>query len=194
MASNYSTKFILDCCEKYGQQEVKKIQQQSGYQLVLTDDKIYDLDEIILLRRRDVGNMPSTIHVVEKEDDDYADMMLVFLAIDHLLFNTDRDITFDTGVTDYVYEQTAQYRLSRPVVGINNIVTYVPYDSITEVPQYVLIIKNVLDPDLNYDFVQYLYGQIPAQIREKDGFIQINTNSDDNFFDVLDIFDPDDVL
>lgn len=188
MASNYTTEFILDCVAKYNDQEVKKIQQESNFQLVFTDDKVYDLDKIILLRRRDVGNMPSSIHVIEKEEDNYADIMLVFLAIDHLLYNTDET---------YIYEQDV-YRELQQVTLINNIVSYVPYDSIEDVPNYVNRIKLVLDPDnILYDdvnVIQYLYEQIPFQIRESDGVIQMNTNSDDNFFDVIDIFDPDDVL
>lgn len=186
MASNYTTEFILECCEKYEQQEVKKIQQQSNFQLVFTDDKVYDLDKIVLLRRRDVGNMPSSIHIVEKDDDKYADTMLVFLAIDHMLFNTDSSAT-------YIYEQTESYREFQQVTVINNIVTYVPYDRVTDIPNYIPKLKAILDPDINPTLLQNLYNQIPSQIRENDGFIQMNTRGDDNFFDVLDIFDPDDI-
>lgn len=185
--TNYTTQFILDSVAKYNDQEVKRIQQQSNFQLVFTDDKVYNLDEIVLLRRRDLGNMPSSIHVIEKEDDSYADVMLVFLAIEHLLFNVDTEMT-------YIYEQGEYYREFQQVTVINNIVTYEPYDNIEDVPNYVNKIKAVLNPDVNPVLVQYLYNQIPSQIRESDGFIQMNTNGDDNFFDVLDIFDPDDVL
>jgi hypothetical protein len=184
---NYTTEFINDCVSKYEQQEVKKIQQESNFQLVFTDDAVYDLDKIILLRRRDVGNVPSSIHIVEKDEDKYADMILVFLAIDHLLFNTDTSAT-------YTYEQTQYYRELQQVTTINNIVTYKPYDKITDVPNYIAKLKAVLDPDVNPILLQALYEQIPSQIRENDGFIQMNTNGDDNFFDVIDIFDPDDVL
>jgi hypothetical protein len=188
MASNYTTQFILDCCEKYEQQEVRRIQQESNFQLVFTDDRVYDLDKIVLLRRRDIGNMPSSVHVVDKDNDDrYADTLLVFLAIEHLLFNTDPDIT-------YTYEQSNYIQELRQVTIINNIVSYEPYDKITEVPNYVAKIKAVLDPDLNPSLLQYLYEQIPNQIRENDGFIQMNTNGDDNFFDILDIFDPENTL
>jgi len=187
MDSNYTTEFILDCCAKYEQQEVKKIQQQSNFQLVFTDDQVYDLDKIVLLRKRDVGNTPSAIHVVERDDDNYADVMLVFLAIDHLLFNTDASAT-------YIYEQGEYSRELRQVVRINNIISYEPYDHIADVPNYVTKLKSVLDPDINPVLLQYLYNQIPSQIRESDGFIQINTNGDDNYFDIVDIFDPDDIL
>lgn len=184
---NYTTEFLADCVSKYEQQEVKKIQQESNFQLVFTDNSVYDLDKIILLRRRDVGNMPSSIHVVEKAEDKYADIMLVFLAIDHLLFNTDTAL-------EYTYEQTQYYRELQQVVTINNIVTYKPYDKITDVPNYLAKLKAVLDPEINSSLLQTLYEQIPSQIRENDGFIQMNTNGNDNFFDVLDIFDPDDIL
>jgi hypothetical protein len=185
--SNYTTQFILDCCDKYEQQEVKKIQQQSNFQLVFTDDKVYDLDKIILLRRRDVGNTLSAIHVVEKDEDNYADIMLVFLAIEHLLFNTDE-------TEQYTYEQALYTRELRQVVNINNIISYEPYNNIADVPNYVSRLKAVLNPDINLPLLQKLYERIPSQIRERDGFIQINTNGDKNFIDVLDIFDPDDIL
>ena len=187
MASNYTTQFIIECCEKYEQQEVKRIQQQSNFQLVFTDNKVYDLDKIVLLRRRDIGNMPSAIHVVEKEEDKYADIVLVFLAIDHMLYNTDVTAT-------YVYEQTESYREFQQVSVINNIVTYVPYDHVQNIPNYVAKLKAILDPDINPLLLQKLYDMIPFQIRENDGFIQMNTNGDDNFFDVLDVYDPDDIL
>ena len=89
-------------CIKIRTARSKKEYNKSNFQLVFTDDSVYDLDKIILLRR-DVGNMPSSIHVVEKAEDKYADIMLVFLAIDHLLFNTDTSST-------YTYEQTQYYR------------------------------------------------------------------------------------
>jgi len=187
MDSNYTTKFILDCCEKYEQQEVRKIQQQSNFQLVFTNDKVYDLDKILLLRRRDVGNTQSVIHVVEKDEDKYADVMLVFLAIEHLLFNTDSTAT-------YIYEQNEYTRELRQVVNINNIVSYEPYDRIIDVPNYIAKLKAVLNPDINLLLLQKLYDQIPFQIRESDGFIQMNTNGNKNFIDILDIFDPDDIL
>jgi hypothetical protein len=189
--TNYTTQFIQDCCDKYEDQEVKKIQQQSNFQLVFTDDKVYDLDKIVLLRRRDVGNTASCLHVIDKAEDTYADEMLVFLAIDHLLFNLDEE-------HQYIYEQSATpdyiTREVHAVTGINNIVTYEPYDHIADIANYIAKIKLILDPDLNPELLEYLYEQIPSQIRESDGFIQMNTNGDDNFFDVLDIFDPDDIL
>ena len=42
--SNRTTDFILNCTTKYNEQEVKRIQQESNFQLVFTDDKVYDLD------------------------------------------------------------------------------------------------------------------------------------------------------
>jgi len=183
MASSYTTQFILDCCDKYEKQTVKKIQNQSNFQLIFTHDKVYNLDSIILLKTRDNGSTGSTIHVIEKNNnDDYADVALVFLAIDHLLFNTDK-------TKKYIYEQgdSGTHRELRPVIGINNIITYNPYDNIKEVPNFTNKIKAVLDPTLNSELMQYLYEQIPNEITNRDGLIQMNTNGDKNFFDILDI-------
>ena len=162
MASNYTVKFIEDAIDKYYKQEVRKVQQESNFQLVFTDDKVYNMDEIVLTRRRDVGNTASTLHVIDKEEDKYLDTVLIFLAIDHLLFNTDEN-------HKYVYEGTSYTRLTKPVVGINNIITYIPYDSILDVPNHVAIIQSTLDPEINKDLMDYLYNQIPVQLRERDG-------------------------
>ena len=187
MASSYTNAFIKDCCLRYESQEVRRIEQQSNFQIVFTDDSVYNLDEIILMRRREVGNTPMSIHVVDKDEDNYADVALVFAAIEHVMFNTDENIKF-------IYEQEEHTSLKRPVININDIVSYVPYENITDVPNYVLMLQTVLDPNVNSVVLQHLFDQIPANTREKDGYIQMNTNGDDNFFDILDIFDPDGVL
>lgn len=186
MATLFTNAFIEECVKKYYEQEVVKVQQESNFQLVFTNDKLYDLDELILLRRRDVGNAPFAIHYIDREDD-YIDVSLVFLAIEHILFNEDENYA-------YYYEQQLHTKLTHPVIGLDNTIVYEPYNLITDIPNYVNIIQAVLDPQQNEVLLQYLYEQIPSQIREKDGLIQINTEGDKTFFDILDIDDPDNVL
>lgn len=181
MISNSRLQFIIESCDKYEEQAVKKIQNQSNFQLIFTDTKVYNLDEIILLRRRDMGNTASAIHVVPRDEENYADRALVFLAIDHLLFNTDETKT-------YTYEQNEYYKELRPVTGINNIVTYEPYNNIKEVPNYINKLKAVLDPDINPTLLQSLYEQIPTSLLSKDGHIEMRMDGEDTIIDILDVF------
>jgi len=178
MISSATLQFIIESCEKYEDQEVKKIQDQSGFQLIFTDTKVYNLDDIILLRRRDVGNTASVLHIVEKNERNYADRVLVFLAIDHLLFNIDNTKT-------YIYEQTEYYREVHAVTGINNIITYKPYNTIKEIPNYINKLKSILDPDINPILLQYLYEQIPSELMDTDGYVEINTDGKDTFLDIM---------
>lgn len=190
MATLFNVDFLKKSIDKYYTQEVRKIQQESNFQLVFTDDKVYNLDEIVLLRRRDVGNTPLSVHVIDKEDEngvDYYNTLLVFLAIDHILFNDDEEYP-------YIYEGQSYKRASKAYIGNNNVVYYKPYDKITDIPNYIALLQSVLDPDINPGLIAKFEDDIPEQIREKDGFIQINTKGDKNFFDILDIYDPDDVL
>jgi len=124
----------------------------------------------------------SAIHVIEKQDDRYADTMLVFLVIDHLLFNTDKTQT-------YTYEEEDYYREVHPVIGINNIVTYEPYEKIIDVPNYVEKIKSILDPSINSVLLNKLYEEIPSEFKDSDGLMQIDkTVEEKTLVDVLDIF------
>lgn len=178
MVSSATLQFIIDSCDKYEEQEVKKIQNQSSFQLVFTDTKVYDLDQIILLKSRGDGSTASSIHVVEREDRNYADRVLVFLAIDHLLFNTD-----DTK--KYTYEGTDYLREVRPVKGINNIITHQPYDSVKDIPNYINKLKSILDPDINTDILQYLYEKIPVDLKDSDGYVEISTSGDKTYLDIV---------
>ncbi len=82
MASLYSKEFISYCIDKYDNQKIVKVEQESNFQLAFTSDRVYDLDQIILLRRRDVGNAPANVHVIDRqEDENYADIAMVLLAV-----------------------------------------------------------------------------------------------------------------
>lgn len=192
MSVNYSKEFIEDCISKYYQQEVRKIQQESNYKLVFTDYKVYDLDKIILMRRRDVGNTPSAIHVIDKDEDNYADIMLVFLVIEHMLFNEDENAMYKVS---YDYEQEPRFRESRLREGSAGSLIYEYYNDIREVPNYIAKIQAVLDPSINSDVLDYLYtNYLDEKINNRDGWIQIKDSGEKNFFDITDIYDPDDVL
>lgn len=193
MASLYSDDFISYCIDKYDNQKIVKVEQESNFQLAFTSDRVYDLDQIILLRRRDVGNAPANVHVIDRqEDENYADIALVLLAVGVVLNRPE------------LWEQESLDGPGGPEDGGNGNVVYQTYSTIKEVPNYLGRVKEILDEEsaintehkiLNgFSILESLYNDIPYELREKDGLIQINTQGDKTFFDILDIDDPDDVL
>lgn len=192
MASLYSNEFISYCIDKYDNQKIVKVEQESNFQLAFTSNRVYDLDQIILLRRRDVGNAPANVHVIDrKEDENYADIAMVLLAVGVVLNRPE------------LWEQESLNAPGGPEDGGNGNVAYDTYSTIKEVPNYLGRVKEILDKDSainqerNIDgrnILDRLYEDIPYELREKDGLIQINTQGNKTFFDILDIEDPDDVL
>lgn len=194
MASLYSNEFISYCIDKYDNQKIVKVEQESNFQLAFTSNRVYNLDEIILLRRRDVGNKESVVHVIDRsEDENYADIALVLLAVNVVLNRPE------------LWEQEVIDGAGGPFEDENESVEYVLYSTIKEVPNYLGRVKEILDDEspinIEHNILNGLYDDIPYELREKDGLIQINTQGNKTFFDILDgldgidgIEDPDDVL
>lgn len=187
MASLYSKEFISYCIDKYDNQKIVKVEQESNFQLAFTSNRVYDLDQIILLRRRDVGNAPANVHVIDRqEDENYADIAMVLLAVGVVLNRPE------------LWEQEPLDGPGGPEDGGNGNVVYETYSTIKEVPNYLGRVKEILDNEspinIEHNILNGLYDDIPYELREKDGLIQINTQGDKTFFDILDIDDPDDVL
>lgn len=187
MASLYPNEFISYCIDKFDDQRLVKVEQESNFQLAFTSNKVYDLDEIILLRRRDVGNKESVVHVIDRsEDENYADIALVLLAVNVVLNRPE------------LWEQEYIDGAGGPFEYENESVEYNTYTTIKEVPNYLGRLQAILDKESainqEHNILDGLYEDIPRELREKDGLIQINTEGDKTFFDILDIEDPDDVI
>ena len=154
MASLYSNEFISYCIDKYDNQKVVKVEQESNFQLAFTSNRVYDLDQIILLRRRDVGNAPANVHVIDrKEDENYADIAMVLLAVGVVLNRPE------------LWEQESLDGPGGPEDGGNGNVVYETYSTIKEVPNYLGRVKEILDNEspinIEHNILNGLYDDIP---------------------------------
>lgn len=180
----FDESFIRECLDKYYNRPSVTIKNQSGVNLVYTDNKVYNLDKIMFYRNRSSGIAPLAIAVLDSNYNKAINTYICYEAIDYYVNDIE---TLDPSTNEPIIDPSTELPFKGLIYQKFNellqIYEWTYYDDIRKYPGIVTKLRTYI-----YNNYDNLKAVIPNDINIIDGAIYLNDTENKTNFNPLDLY------